>query len=57
MELVEITEEQFKKIADKHPQITFHQTKEWGHLKKTNGWNSYYVSLEENKRVKLVPYF
>ena len=52
MELKEITEEQFKKIADKHPQVTFHQTKEWGHLKKTNGWKSYYVSLEDNGKSK-----
>ena len=52
MKLVEINEEQFKKLADKHPQITFHQTKEWAHLKKRNGWDSYYVSLEDNNKSK-----
>lgn len=52
MELVELTKEEFKKIADKHPQINFHQTYEWGNLKKTNGWDSYYVSLEDNKKSK-----
>ena len=52
MELKELTEEQFKKIADKHPQVTFHQTKEWGHLKKHNGWDSYYVYLEDKGKSK-----
>lgn len=50
MKLIEINEEKFKKIADKSPQITFHQTKEWANLKESNGWIHYYVSLEnENK--------
>lgn len=49
MKLVEINEKEFKKIADKSPQITFHQTSSWAELKKTNGWIHYYVSLEDNK--------
>ena len=49
MKLVEINEKEFKKIADKSPQITFHQTSAWAELKKTNGWSYYYVSLEDNK--------
>ena len=52
MKLIEINAEQFKKIADKSEQVSFHQTKEWANLKKTNGWKSYFVSLEENKKSK-----
>ncbi len=46
MKLREINSEEFKKIADKSEQISFHQTKEWGELKSTNGWLHYYVALE-----------
>ena len=36
--MYDLTEEkEFKKFADKHEQITFHQTINWGNLKKTNG--------------------
>ena len=50
MKLVEINDEEFKKIADKSDQITFHQTSEWAKLKATNGWLHYYVKLEDNKK-------
>ena len=36
---MEISDKEFEKFAKKHEQVTFHQTKEWGNLKKTNGWN------------------
>ena len=49
MKLVELTEEKFKKYADKHPQISFHQTKEWGHLKEENGWKMHLVGLVDDK--------
>ena len=52
MKLREIDDKEFKKIADKSEQISFHQTKEWANLKKTNGWIHYYVSLEDNKKSK-----
>ena len=48
MKLVILNKTEFKKYADKHPQITFHQTIEWGNLKKSNGWDSYYIGLKEN---------
>ena len=51
MKLVNLSSEEFKKFADVHPQITFHQTKEWAKLKKVNGWDSYYVGLEDNKKI------
>ena len=49
MKLVELNEKEFKTIADKSPQITFHQTSSWAELKKTNGWKHYYVALKDNK--------
>ena len=39
MKLINLSEKEFKKFADKHEQITFHQTKEWANLKANNGWN------------------
>lgn len=47
MKLVEISSSKFQEIAQESEQITFHQTKQWGKLKETNGWHSYYLSLEE----------
>ena len=52
MKLVNLSKEEFKKWADKHPQITFHQTEEWANLKKTNGWDAYYVGLKDNNKIK-----
>ncbi len=51
MKLVSLTKKEFKKFADKHPQITFHQTEEWANLKKVNGWSSYYVGLKDNEKI------
>lgn len=50
MKLIEINEKEFKEIADKSPQITFHQTKEWANLKESNGWLHYYISLNEKDK-------
>lgn len=51
MKLVELSPKEFKTFADSHPQITFHQTEEWANLKKKNGWNAYYVGLQEEKKI------
>ena len=51
MKLVSLTKKEFKKFADKHPQITFHQTEEWANLKKTNGWDAYYLGLKNDKKI------
>ena len=51
MKLVKITKEEFKKFADKHPQITFHQTKEWADLKKSNNWQSHYIGLKDKDKI------
>lgn len=51
MKLEKITKKEFKKFADKHPQITFHQTEEWANLKKKNSWDSYYIGLKDNNKI------
>lgn len=52
MKLRRITEKEFKKFADKHPQITFHQTKEWANLKSKNGWIPHFIGLEDKNNFK-----
>ena len=52
MKLESLSKEEFKKYADKHPQITFHQTEQWANLKKVNGWEAHYVGLKEDKKIK-----
>ena len=51
MELVTLTKKEFKKFADKHNQITFHQTEQWANLKAKNGWSAHYVGLKDEKNV------
>ena len=51
MKLIEITKKEFKEFADKHPQITFHQTEEWANLKKKNNWDSFYIGLKDNNKI------
>ncbi len=52
MKLVNLTKSDFKKYADNHDQITFHQTEEWANLKKVNGWKAHYIGLKEEKKIK-----
>ena len=49
MKLIALTEKKFKNFADHHPQISFHQTKEWGKLKEENGWKSHLLGLVNEK--------
>jgi len=49
MKLVELTEKEFKNFADKHTQVNFHQTKEWGKLKQENGWKMHLIGLKDDK--------
>ena len=51
MKLTVLTKKEFKKFADKHPQITFHQTEAWANLKKGNGWQSHYIGLKDNDKI------
>ncbi|MBP3840907.1 MAG: peptidoglycan bridge formation glycyltransferase FemA/FemB family protein [Bacilli bacterium] len=51
MRLMEISDKEFEKFAKKHEQVTFHQTKQWGELKKTNGWKSYLIGMKDKDKV------
>ena len=51
MKLEVLTKKEFKKFADRHDQITFHQTEEWANLKAKNGWTAHYVGLKDNKKI------
>ena len=51
MKLTVLTNKEFKKFADKHPQITFHQTEAWANLKKGNGWQSHYIGLKDDDKI------
>lgn len=48
MKLIKLNKKDFKSFADKHPQITFHQTEEWANLKKVNNWQAHYIDLEND---------
>lgn len=51
MKLITLSKQEFKKFADKHSQITFHQTEQWANLKAKNGWDAHYVGLKDEKKV------
>lgn len=51
MKLKKLNSTEFRKWANAHPQITFHQTKEWANLKEKNGWYAYFVGLEDNNKI------
>ena len=51
MKLKEINEKEFEKFARKHPLYTFHQTKEWAHLKEKNGWMNVYLGLFDKEKI------
>lgn len=51
MKLVNLSKKEFKQFADKHPQITFHQTEEWANLKKVNNWDAYYIGYKDDKKI------
>ena len=51
MQFVELKVKDFEEFALSHEQISFHQSKEWAELKKTNGWESYYVGVLDKKKI------
>ena len=51
MELVKLTEKEFKKFALNHPQANFYQTVEWGHLKETNNWCIHLLGLKNKNKI------
>ena len=51
MELIKLTEKEFKDFAYNHEQATFHQTIGWGKLKETNGWSYELIGVKEKNKV------
>jgi peptidoglycan pentaglycine glycine transferase (the second and third glycine) len=51
MEFKKITEQEFKKFADKHEQESFLQTVELGNLKKELGNKVHYLGLLDKKKI------
>ncbi len=51
MKLERIEEKEFTSFAYNHPLFTFHQTKEWGELKKENGWEYEFVGFKEKRKI------
>lgn len=51
MELVELSEKEFRKFAYNHPQANFYQTVEWGKLKNTNHWDMHLLGLKDGKKI------
>lgn len=51
MKLIKLSKTEFKKFADKHPQITFHQTEEWAKLKAKNDWKKHYLGIKDDKKI------
>ena len=51
MKLIELSEKEFKTFAQKHEQANFHQTINWGNLKKGNGWTPSYIGLKKGKNI------
>lgn len=51
MKIDEISSKEFEKFASIHPQFSFHQTKNWGELKKTMGWDYSFVGLKDKDKI------
>lgn len=51
MDLIKLTEQEFKDFAYNHEQATFHQTIGWGKLKETNGWNYELIGMKDGKKI------
>lgn len=51
MKFIELTEEEFTKFEEKHIYGSFYQTIKWAKLKKTNGWDSFYVGIKDNNKI------
>lgn len=51
MKFTTLTPKEFTKFASTHPQLTFHQTIEWGKLKEQNHWTTHFVGIKSDKQV------
>ena len=51
MEFTELTEQEFTKFAENHPQFSFFQTKEIAELRERKGWQKHYVGVKDGKKI------
>lgn len=51
MQFLEITEEEYRKFWENHPLKTFLSAPEIGELRKSNGWDVYFVGVKDNNDV------
>lgn len=51
MQFIEITKERYRKFWENHPLKTFLSAPEIGDLRKSSGWDVYYVGVEDNKKL------
>lgn len=51
MKFVELSEEEFRKFADKHPNKSFYQTPEIAALRKSSGWGTQYFGIEKDGKI------
>lgn len=51
MQFIEITKERYHKFWENHPLKTFLSAPEIGDLRKSSGWDVYYVGVEDNKKL------
>ena len=49
MQFIEITEEKYRAFWENHPLKTFLSAPEIGSLRKSNGWDVYFVGVEDKK--------
>lgn len=51
MQFIEITEEKYRAFWENHPLKTFLSAPEIGSLRKSNGWDVYFVGVEDKKKL------
>lgn len=51
MKFTTLKEEEFTQFAKNHPQASFHQTINWGKLKKENGWEMHLIGVKKSNIV------
>ncbi len=52
MKFIEITEENFRKFAEKSPYQSFMQTPEIAKLREKDGWTAHYLAVEDKDKIK-----
>ena len=51
MKFVILDEKEFDSFSCSHPQASFYQSSNWGHLKEENGWNMHLLGVKKGKQI------